>query len=100
MALLELGPVVLACLLIGGFLLLLLLMNIVYKRLEEKLERLEGFEKKFEEHIERVNSARVSEMKQLHARIEALEEKIGVLLQPEGPHKELAKEKVRAHARK
>ncbi len=100
MALLELGPVVLACLLIGGFLLLLLLMNIVYKRLEEKFERLEGVERKFEEHIERVNSARVSEMKQLHARIEALEEKIGVLLQPEGPHKELAKEKVRVRARK
>ncbi|GEM_PF-2895165 len=100
MTLFEVGVVFLGLGLVIAFLVLLGIIGFVYKKLREKYEDIEQGKKELQDHINRVNEARVSEMKQLHARLEALEEKLGVVLQPEGPHKELAKEKLRAHARK
>ena len=56
--------------------------------------------KGLQESINRVNEARVTESRDLRKSMESIEHKLDVLLTPEGAEKELAKEKIKAHARK
>ncbi len=92
--------IVLAFGLITLFGIIVILMELAYKNLEHKFDRLQGLENTLALHVNRINEARIAEGKEIKKRFEAIEEKIEALLQPEGPHKELAKERVHAHVHK
>ena len=64
------------------------------KRLMKKIMELKRKEKDMYSLIEKINAARVREHKEAGKRLDALEEKVGVLLKPEGNEKELEREKV------
>ncbi len=100
MTVFEIGVIFLALGIAICFVLLLMLIGFVYKKLRDKYESLEEREKGLQESINRVNEARVTEGKDLRKSMESIEHKLDVLLTPEGAEKELAKEKIKAHARK
>ena len=69
-------------------------------RLMQKIADLKKKEREIESNISKVNEARTADSKELHKKIESLEHKLDVLLQPESQLKELAKEKIKVRARK
>lgn len=100
MTVFEIGVIFLALGLAICVVFLLMIIGLVYKKLRDKYEILEGRERELQDSINRVNEARVSESKELRKSVESIEHKLDVLLTPDSAEKELAKEKVRAHARK
>ncbi len=101
MAILELTVLFLAF----GFILTvgvsLFIVFFIYTHFKKKLKhKADELTEEFQNNIARVNNVGFAETKELRKRVEAVEEKLDALLQPEGDAKEVAKEKVKVHARK
>ena len=69
------------------------------RRLLKKILSIRHSAEELKEFVERLNKARHSEIKELSSRMERLEDVVATLLEPEGEHRELAKEKVHARRR-
>ncbi len=87
--------------LIALFGVIVILMELAHRKLEHKFDRLDRLEGQLATHLAKINESRLAESKELFSRIEAIEDRIGVALLPEGAAKAPAKDKAGgAHSRK
>lgn len=101
---LEIGVVVLGLGLVFSIAILLVIVGFIYKHLDrkvaEKFDELADKNKELRSSITKVNEARVSDSKDMRKTLDSIEQKLDVLLKPDGAEKELEKEKVRVQAKK
>src|SRR3989344_7251629 len=104
MAIVEIGIVMLGLGMILGLAIVIFLLAFVYTHLDKKLlkkfSELSNKDNESWNNITKVNEARANEARELRKRIEAIEEKLNIALQPESEAKEIAKEKIAVKARK
>lgn len=86
--------------LIALFGVIVVLMELAHRKLENKFDRLDRLENQLATHLAKINEARLAESKDLHQRLEAIEDRMGVRLLPEAGAKEPAKERGGAHTKK
>ena len=100
MAILEVSVALLALGLALSIAVVLFIIIFVYthldKKLVKKISEIPTKEKELRDYIKKANDARILDIRELNKRMESIEQKLEVLLQPEGEAKEVAKEKVRS----
>ena len=103
MAILEISMVMLTVVLVLFAAVVFFLLVFVYTHLDKKfMLKLSEFSEQNREvwaGISRVKGAGNSELRELKERIDLLEEKLDILVQPEGDAKEIAREKAKILAR-